>query len=293
MKSLRQQKSNKYTSTPALEMQSTMTCELEHVLLSKLDRFDKEVESTRQEIEDIRVQREAARIQNEHDCTILERQIDGSRHRIQLLRKRNNLRMYCKIIEDLGCAPSIQRKQGMLLQAMHLSEVNSNFTQLIERQTDKMVQYMICEISVLEDECTDMEVQFLNKRNMVNNEKQQMQNEFSRSAEKQRMVLNKLQSLLQLPMHNGYITHTFTEMRPNLLSGIIDMEKSMDSKTLHTFRKQSSLDFQEGMLEQSSQDLKSGLSFLSDSLKKWLENIKALNNNPEADVQFMNVPATA
>ena len=275
-------------------MQSIMSCGPKLDLFSKVDRLDKEIDNTRQEIEDIRVQREAARKQNEHDCAILTHQIDGSRHRIQLLCKQNNLRMYCKIIEDLGCAPSIQRKQGMLLQATHSSEVNSKFIQLIERQTDKMVQYMMCEISVLEDERTQIEVQFLNKRNMIANEKQQMQNDFSFSAEKQRMVLNKLQSLLRIPLQDScYSTHAFTVTRPNLLNANINMELSMDAKTLLNFRKQPCLDLQLGIPDLSSQDLKSGISFLSDSLKKWLENVKALSNNPAVGQQQMNVPSTA
>ena len=125
-------------------------------------------------------------------------------HRVhRLLKRGNDLRYYIKAMEQVYYgqtevpAPYVIKIQGRLLETSHHLEVISKFREMSAQQEQRLTNYMRCEISVIEDEKTDIHAAYLEQRTAVQFQLQEMQQEFCRREIPQHMVLQKLRAVVQ------------------------------------------------------------------------------------------------
>jgi hypothetical protein len=240
--------------------------------------LDSKIENARKDLECVRSQRQANQTFHEQHCATHVCLIGRIQHQISQVRKQNNIGMYCKVMEDFAHAPIIQRKQGMLLKIIHSNEVHAKYISLAEIQNQKLTEYMMCEVSVLEDEQTMLEIELLNRKNSIVEEMQQMYTEFSYYDDLQRKVTNKLRSMITpgLDEQGSFYANTPPVPRSSPHGNPIE-DEYLDKRALFDLKSESFLDWQHGP-DWSSGDLKKGLTVFSGSLRKLLDRAKPSNN---------------
>ena len=90
------------------------------------------------------------------------------------------------------------RKQGLLTYCSHQIEVIRKAQELCQLQTEKMAQYMRCEIAVLEQEQEDLRLDFMQQKQAQRKEWNRIEGPLKHTVRVQENAINHIQSLLLL-----------------------------------------------------------------------------------------------
>lgn len=168
------------------------------------DELEQQLQAVRLELETIRKDRRLASQQHKLDCKQRDMEFHRCKGKIHKLVKRgHDAKLYNHALQTVFGKNMPQQyvlqRQAMLLQMLHKTDICLNQIKVIQQHSNKTVNYMMVEASVIETEQKDLEKELMMKQGEFMNQKLEMEHEFHCESTSQRNSIRKLKDELDIP----------------------------------------------------------------------------------------------
>jgi len=167
--------------------------------------IDQRLQDVRADLEAVRKERSTASVEYKLERLTRGKDIYIATQKVAKLVKRGrDAGVYNRAIQDLHVAgsnsmpqPFVLQRQAMLLQMLHKTDIYVNQIKVIERHSNKTVNYMMCEASVIETEQRELEQELMTKQGEFMNASLELEQLYHQRKQVQKTVMHRLNDVFE------------------------------------------------------------------------------------------------